>query len=166
LAARAFGGLFGLVPSICAGSGSRDAVDDNSLTMQHTFNQGGTAFDERGPVDFVDFDYDAIDGERDEDPEISGVELVSALCEWVVQTVPRNRDGIELRAVIAAWTFCSHLRGYNLTEISAMVGRDKQSLGRWVEDFKKTFPGVMRPGRTRKHGNHKATATRAHEARG
>lgn len=75
--------------------------------------------------------------------------------DWILQKVPKNEDGIQIRAVIAGWIFLPHLNGANslnpkekhltLTDLAAMVGRDKQSLGRWVDDFKKTFPGVKTP---------------------
>jgi hypothetical protein len=112
-------------------------------------------FDERGALtESVDFDYDAVDERMGNAMSLNQAAVhpnsqnqasivpLQQILDWVCQKVPKNQNGIEIRATIAAWIFLPHLRTLNLTEVAAMVGRDKQSLGRWVDDFKKRFPGV------------------------
>lgn len=118
------------------------------------YKRMNVGFDEHGLAETVDFDYDAIDARMGNaltpnqaavHPNSRNQESIVVLQEvldWICQKVPKNQNGIEIRATIASWIFLPHLRTLNLTEVSALVGRDKQSLGRWVDDFKKTFPGV------------------------
>jgi hypothetical protein len=115
------------------------------------------AFGDDGSVcSAIDFDYDAVDEALIHAPQVPGLDgaqhpnarheetivALQVILEWILQKVPRNQNGIEIRATIAAWIFLPYLRSLSLTEVSAMVGRDKQSLGRWVDDFKRQFPGV------------------------
>ena len=106
-------------------------------------------FDQEGqPEATTDFPYDEID-RRLSDPEspptrVDGEgRLLKTVLEWVADKVPRHGNGLEIRATIAAWIFLPYLRGYTMTELAAMIGRDKQSVGRWVDDFRKSFPGVL-----------------------
>lgn len=119
-------------------------------------------FEGRGaPIESVDFDFDAVDealssaispNKAANHPTSQHAEAelaaLKTILEWVVQKVPKNQNGIEIRATIAAWIFLPYLRTMNLTEIAATVGRDKQSLGRWVDDFKRRWPGVHVGGRS------------------
>ena len=70
------------------------------------------------------------------------ITVMSRMLEWLCQTVPKNQNGMEIRATILCWIFLPHLRNLSLTQVAAMIGRDKQSIGRWVDDFKRVFPGV------------------------
>jgi hypothetical protein len=106
-------------------------------------------FDQEGqPEATVDFPYDEID-RRLSSPESPPIRvdgegrLLRTILEWVADKVPRHGNGLEIRATIAAWIFLPYLRGYTMTELAAMIGRDKQSVGRWVDDFRRTFPGVL-----------------------
>jgi hypothetical protein len=118
-----------------------------------------TAFDESGDASGVShFPYDEIDERLAAAPithaaashptaqfhEQALFALESALA-WAVQDVPKNCNGIEIRTTILAWKFLPHLRAKTLTEIAAMIGRDKQSVGRWHDDFKEHFspPGKV-----------------------
>ncbi len=117
-----------------------------------------TAFDDRGVTNVVDFDFDQVDRNlvsTSNSPQVSfesepvelsrdelSIAVLQVVLDWIIQTVPKNMDGIEIRATIAGWIFLPYLRKSSLTEISALVGRDKQSLGRWVDDFKVRFPGI------------------------
>jgi hypothetical protein len=115
------------------------------------------AFDEAShQTQTVDFDFAAVDRDLDLSDEIPPglraipladanertVTVMSRMLEWLCQMVPKNQSGMEIRATILCWIFLPHLRSLSLTQVAAMIGRDKQSLGRWVDDFKRTFPGV------------------------
>jgi len=49
--------------------------------------------------------------------------------------VRRERDGI--RATILCWVFLEHLRPLTLTDLARASGKKKQSIGRWVDEFKR-----------------------------
>jgi hypothetical protein len=102
------------------------------------------AFDESGHIGITHFPYDEIDKAdipetKDIDAAVRAFELLLA---WVWQHGPKNNNGIEIRAVICCWIFMKQLRPITLTEMAATVGRDKQSLGRWFDEFKKDFPQI------------------------
>lgn len=112
-------------------------------------------FDGRGePIESVGFDYDGIDerlasglspnqaANHPTSEHAAELTALKTILEWVLQKVPKNENGIQIRAVIAGWIFLPYLRTMNLTEVAAVIGKDKQSLGRWVDDFKRRFPGV------------------------
>jgi hypothetical protein len=71
---------------------------------------------------------------------------VRALIEWLWQVKSENREGLLIRATILSWVMLDYLHdGMNLTEMAAHMNKDKQSLGRWVDDFKTTFPMIKTP---------------------
>jgi hypothetical protein len=110
------------------------------------------SFDEDGhPQGTVDFDYDAIDRnafhvEPEKEAEVSAENLEAAarafrqLVEWMWQDGMKNDEGLKLRAIIVCWVFLDHLNPVSLTELARAFGKKKQSLGRWVDDFKRVFP--------------------------
>jgi len=101
----------------------------------------------------IDFDYDAIDRSVFEiDWEnVSGADLEAsskvfkAMVGWVWQDGMRNPEGMNIRSIIVCWVFLDHLRPLTLTELSRAFGKKKQSLGRWVDDFKRAFPDIRNP---------------------
>jgi hypothetical protein len=140
--------------------------------MTIRIREEGQAFDDEGDhVQSVDFDYTAID-QAELEKEIEGMSpddiaragaAIRALMGWVWQIAPKNRNGLEIRAVIACWIFLEYLRPTKLTTLAEMThhvcpkchheidhcpkchkpfDRAKQSLGRWVDDFKKRFPFI------------------------
>jgi hypothetical protein len=102
----------------------------------------------------ADFDYDEIDrgcfgvDPAEEVGNFTPEELDAAckvfgrLVEWIWQTGKANPDGITIRAIIVCWIFTSELRSLTLTEMARGFGKKKQSLGRWVDDFKRSFPEI------------------------
>ena len=113
------------------------------------------AFDEAShQTQIVDFDFAQVDRDlSDEIPlDLRAIPLTTAnertitvmsrMLEWLCQMVPKNQSGMEIRATILCWIFLPHLRNLSLTQVAAMIGRDKQSIGRWHDDFKRVFPGV------------------------
>ena len=65
-----------------------------------------------------------------------------ALVSWMWQNGMKNPQGLNLRAIIVCWVFLEHLRPLTLTELARAFGKKKQSLGRWVDDFKRAFPRI------------------------
>ncbi len=107
------------------------------------------AYDEQSHItQTVDFAYDEIDRRfgvahlHHESPiEIAG-EGMRALMSWAWQDACKNWDGFQCRCSVLAWIFHPPLRELSMTEMAGRIGKKKQSLGRWVEDFKKQFPQV------------------------
>ena len=54
----------------------------------------------------------------------------------------KNPDGVKIRAIICCWIFLKELRSVSETDMAVGYGLKKQSLGRWVEQFKKHFPHI------------------------
>ncbi len=120
------------------------------------------AFDEAGALTpTVDFDFEQVDRclNQEQSPRlwpgsVSGkadyvfvrrdslILPLTSVLDWICQKVPKNNNGMDIRSAIAAWRFLPYLRGLSLTQVSAMMGRDKQSLGRWNDDFYRTWPTV------------------------
>lgn len=59
---------------------------------------------------------------------------------WVWQSGMKNPEGVKIRAIIVCWVFLKHLRPMTLSELAQGYGMKKQSLGRWVDQFKTDFP--------------------------
>ena len=70
---------------------------------------------------------------------------------WVWQGDNRDMEGWSCRCAIMCWVFCDQLRSNSLSKMAKRIGKKKQSLGRWVEDFKREFPLVAKQI---KHLNH------------
>ncbi len=75
----------------------------------------------------------------------AALRVFTKLLEWVWQNGAKNCEGLKIRAIIACWIFLKHLRPLSLTEIARGFGKKKQSLGRWVDDFKIAFPNIRNP---------------------
>jgi len=120
--------------------------------MNHDASRFG--FGDSGDIEqVVQFPYDEIDGVEAEEeiPSMTREEIEAALktfralVRWIWQDGKRNDNGLLLRTVIACWIFLPEVRQHNLTQIAHQFGRDKESPGRWVVDFKKSFPMVNSP---------------------
>ncbi len=108
--------------------------------MKHHYEADHQAFDSSGRVATEDFTEPETDeAQRDLDGAIAAFEK---LLNFVWQNGPKNDNGIQIRAVLCCWIFLKHLRPMSLTEMAAFIGRDKQSLGRWFDAFKKDFPEI------------------------
>lgn len=97
------------------------------------------------PVRFIDFDFSLIepDGEEGAMGVSEVVVGVERMVRWVYQDPHhRNLNGVAIRSIIVSWLMLRELQGLTLTQLAGMYGLDKQSLGRWVDDFKRTFPSV------------------------
>ena len=61
---------------------------------------------------------------------------------WVYRNGRNEKNGIAIRAIVATWIFTPEVGRYKLTELALACGKDKQSFGRWVDDWKKHFPNI------------------------
>lgn len=68
--------------------------------------------------------------------------VIRGLMAWTYQNGSTNMEGKAIRNAIIEWLVLPQLRHLTLTQISKAYGKHKQSLGRWVDDFKRTFPTV------------------------
>lgn len=104
-------------------------------------------YDDRGAVTLVsDFSYDQVDRdlgfappERDLD---DACECQRRVWRWVYQPPNVDLDGFMCRCIVACWVFVPQLRAETMTYIAGRFGKKKQSIGRWVADFKLQFPEV------------------------
>ena len=80
--------------------------------------------------------------------------VLRVLLQWCWQDGMRNPQGLQIRASIMCWVFLKELRAMNLTELSTRFGQHKQSVARWVQQFKRAFPYIRSP-----HMHHAAPAT-------
>lgn len=114
-----------------------------------------TAYDESGelvPVqqpDFDEIDRNAFDFEPESDlTELSpqemeaAIKVMRAILQWVWQSGMRNPNGVKIRSIIICWIFLKALRPLSLSQLARGYGMKKQSLGRWVDDFKRHFPAA------------------------
>jgi len=118
-------------------------------------------FDENGRKVWVtQFDYDKVDqdlskySQRKETftaKEVdAAIKVIDKLLCWVWHNGMRNPEGIKIRAIVVCWILLKPLRPFSLTGISKLYGKKKQSLGRWVDQFKREFKFLtphMRPAK-------------------
>lgn len=113
---------------------------------------GDLAFGENGErIPVANFPFHLLDEVAAEEKGIAAEEFTIAelagaeeafrrLMTWVWQDGMRNPEGVKIRAIICCWVFLKHVRPCTLTELAARYGMKKQSLGRWVDQFKLDFP--------------------------
>jgi len=96
-----------------------------------------------------DFDYDAIDGPADvgDDNNIvssydffMAANILRKLLTWQYQDGIKDPNGKRIREIIVQWLFLKELHHYSMSELARKHGLHKQSIGRWVDDFKRAFP--------------------------
>jgi hypothetical protein len=96
-------------------------------------------------------DYDAIDrnvfgvddvtldGASTEARELA-VRMMIRLKSWDFQDGLKYKEGLMIRSAVSAWAVVPDIRLFTLTQLSLGLGLEKQSLGRWVDRFKRDFP--------------------------
>ena len=126
-------------------------------------------FDENGSrVGVEGFDYDAVEAsvaqdlsrycktkEAKKDKEEftakeleAAIKVIDRLMCWIWANGMKNPEGVKVRAIVVCWAILKPLRVFSLTGIAQCYGKKKQSLGRWVDQFKKDFKFLsphMRP---------------------
>lgn len=68
--------------------------------------------------------------------------VLRMLLQWIWQNGMKNPDGVKIRAIIVCWIFLKELRPMSLTQMARGFDLKKQSLGRWVDQFKKDLPRI------------------------
>lgn len=113
--------------------------------------------DESGPVEVENFDYDRVDqvvfgfeqpadlSKLSREDMERGIACFRALMQWIWQSGSKNPDGLKIRAIICCWIFLSELQSLTESQMARGFGLKKQSLGRWVEHFKRAFPSIKTP---------------------
>jgi hypothetical protein len=114
--------------------------------------------DDGGVVPISHFDYAKIDADlfssadfEGDNSELSAEEMQRALkfvrsvMGWIAQNGMKNPEGVKIRALIACWVLLEYLHPLTLTELANGFGKHKQSLGRWVDDWKVKFPQLRNP---------------------
>jgi hypothetical protein len=88
-------------------------------------------------------DCDTAGDETKKRKRIEGeIRALKTTLEWVIQNGMNEENGVMFRILIAGWIYLEWMREMTLTELATMYGKDKQSFGRWVDDFKRRFPGL------------------------
>lgn len=124
--------------------------------------EGESAYEDSGElVPVSQFDWAAVernlrrDLEAIQDPEElskftpeereAALKLFRTLVRWLWQDGMKNTDGLTIRSIIVCWIFLEELHPLTLTQMARGFGKHKQSLGRWVDDFKKRFSFIRTP---------------------
>lgn len=102
----------------------------------------------------TEFDWDQVERELGSwSPESDLTELtpqemeaarraLKIILQWVFQNGSKNIQGVGIRAVIACSVFLEELHPLTETQLARGYGMHKQSIGRWVEDWKRCFPDL------------------------
>ena len=97
---------------------------------------------------YEDFPYDQVDRDlgliKPEDEYELTVEVQRRIWLWVWQGDNRDLEGWLCRCAIMCWVFCDQLRSTSMSKMAKRIGKKKQSLGRWVDDFKREFPLIAK----------------------
>jgi hypothetical protein len=103
----------------------------------------------------VEFDYEIVErnvfssAEPAETGNQSAIDasviLFQRFTRWVFQDGKKNADGVKIRAMIVCWIFIPELRSLTETDLAIGFGMKKQSIGRWVEQWKRDFPHIRSP---------------------
>lgn len=102
--------------------------------------------------DFTQVDIDMFNVKPDDD--LTGINqedldcaitALRSLLQWVWQDGSNNEDGVKIRGILVCWIFLKELRSISLTQMAKGYRLKKQSLGRWHDDFKETFPTIKTP---------------------
>lgn len=72
----------------------------------------------------------------------AALEQFRKICSWIYQAPCKDLNGFFCRCAISIWIFIPELRVETLTNVAGSFGKKKQSLGRWVDDFKLQFPEI------------------------
>jgi hypothetical protein len=101
-------------------------------------------------VPVTQFDYDLLDPDVElvqmsqEDVD-RGLKVLNVLLNWIFQNGMKNSEGLKIRAIIICWIFLKHLRPMTLTQLATGFGMKKQSIGRWLDQFKTDFRSIRTP---------------------
>jgi len=77
-----------------------------------------------------------------QDAQREGIQLMYDFIRWIFKSGMKDRDGISTRAITLRWILLPDVESMTMTEMATAHGCTKQNIGKWVADFKKTFPRV------------------------
>jgi len=77
-----------------------------------------------------------------QDAQREGIQLLYTFLRWIHQSGMEDRDGIATRVIVLFWILLPEFESKTMTEVAVSHGCTKQNIGKWVADFKKTFPRV------------------------
>lgn len=80
---------------------------------------------------------DVRDAEREK-----ALRMFIRLKSWDFKNGMKDPIGLMERAAVSSWAVVPLLRPLTLTRFALCLGLKKQSLGRWVDDFKLRFPEI------------------------
>lgn len=103
--------------------------DSGSITLTTDFSYAEV--DDHLGCPNIDHDYDAI------------LECQRRVWDWVYQE-NKDLDGFMCRCIVVCWIFVPTNRAQTMTYIAGRFGKKKQSIGRWVDNFKLTFPEISK----------------------
>ena len=93
---------------------------------------------------YEDFPYDQVDRDlgfvKEKVEDERATEALRRFSQWIAQGDLRDWDGVFCRMTNIIWILCPQLSSYSMSKMAKRVGKKKQSLGRWVDDFKREFP--------------------------
>jgi len=87
--------------------------------------------------------FGVIDTEFAEWKEQQG-RMLSNIWQWVHQGRLDDIDGFHCRCIIVNWAFNELNWNDSMTEVAGQFGKKKQSISRWLVEFKKSFPDVVK----------------------
>ena len=87
---------------------------------------------------------DPLINEKEQERFEAWCQYNSLMWGWITQGDIKNVDGFVCRSAIMAKVWDPALRELTYTELAGRVGKDKQSLGRWVEMLKLRFPEITK----------------------
>lgn len=87
------------------------------------------------------FGYQCPDEAEGENRE-KAIQTIIRLKSWDFQNGMKDPHGLMIRSAVSAWAVVPLLEPLNLTQLAEGLGLKKQSLGRWVDQFKRDFPNI------------------------
>ncbi|MCU0772368.1 MAG: hypothetical protein MUE94_11465 [Verrucomicrobia bacterium] len=114
------------------------SFEDGGLTLRESPGLSERAVTVDFPFEEV---YARLDGPPPPDPHEQAAECLRHLFRWVNSGASfRDCAGFVTRSAIVSWIVCPENHALSMTDVAGRFGKKKQSLGRWVDDFKLQFP--------------------------
>lgn len=129
-------------------------------TMGH-IGESNTAFGDQGIEPTTEPDWDSMDrsifpieyleadsGNAADDEMIEALarelslKMLERVLDWMWQKAMSDPDGFKIRSIVVGWVISKRMRTMTLTQIATGFGLEKQSLGRWVDQWKRDFPTI------------------------
>ena len=122
-------------------SNQNNFYDAGEVTLTTSFAYGEVSKDLGEPIEQTERNLEDL------------VEINRRIWQWVYQPPCKDLDGFNCRCIVASWIFVPEIRSESMTYIAGRFGKKKQSIGRWVADFKTQFPEVANHLQHIRHNN-------------